>query len=110
MKTDIAKILHSDKLDILQILLRNSGIHLDLLCKARIKDNVFDINFFNVSNITMKVLSSSFEIWGFEIIDHKKDGWLKEMRYEMNDYESDCLHFFCESFEIIPTPSEDIGG
>lgn len=56
--------------------------------------------FQNASLISMVKVSYPFQICGFEIIDKQEDGYQKENRYFVNDYENGTVSFYCESFEI----------
>ena len=39
------------------------------------------------------------QICGFEIRDHRADGWDADQRYEISDFEDGVLHFFCREIE-----------
>ena len=39
------------------------------------------------------------QICGFEIRDHRADGWDADQRYEISDFEDGALHFFCREIE-----------
>ena len=58
-------------------------------------------SFFNVTNLKINNIGKEIIIYGFDIIDHKNDGWLNENRYYVYDYESDSISFYCEDFNII---------
>lgn len=55
------------------------------------------IRFQNVSRLSLV----STEVCGFEIIDHKNDGWSLEERYEISDFEDKRVFFLCESITEI---------
>ena len=57
---------------------------------------------YNVSNIKMNLIHSEFSIEGFEIIDNSSNGWSKEVRYCLNDFESGALKLYFERYEILP--------
>ena len=55
--------------------------------------------FRNVSDFSIKNINREKQITGLEIIDNKKRGFQKEIRYEIKDFEEDEIHLYCE--EII---------
>lgn len=59
-----------------------------------------EIKFQNVTTLSLKEVSGVIYISGFEIIDHKEDGWNVESRFEIHDFENDELHFMCQDFNI----------
>jgi hypothetical protein len=40
------------------------------------------------------------QIGGIEFIDHKKEGWDEQQRYEFIDSENQSVHFFCREYSI----------
>lgn len=54
----------------------------------------------NAVEITLKGLTNAFNVQGFEIIDHKEDGWCNSMRYEINDFETSRIKLFCEKIGV----------
>lgn len=44
---------------------------------------------------------ASNRLLGFRISDMKSDGFEKEMRYFVEDYEDDCIKFYCERYEML---------
>lgn len=54
--------------------------------------------FKNVSSFEVAPVSYPIQIMGFQIRDHVKDGWSKEERYEVLDYEDNIIHFFCSDY------------
>ncbi len=73
-----------------------------LRCSFDVKQNNTSTNvtghFFNVTNIEISSMGSYIPISGFDIIDHKQDGWMPENRFQVYDYEDDSISFYCESF------------
>lgn len=59
-----------------------------------------EIIFKNITNFSLKDVSGIIHISGFEIIDHKEDGWDTESRFEINDFENGDLHFICQDFNV----------
>lgn len=57
--------------------------------------------FQNVSLLNVANASHPFQIGGFEIIDKLSDGYQKDRRYLIKDYEDGTVSFYCESFEIF---------
>jgi len=99
---NIGKIesIQGNKIEILEIVLKNEDNHLELSWKVYFDNVVFVIIFHNVSKFKIGEISIPFEIYGFEIIDHSQDGWEKDFTYEICDFEDGRVKFFCESFEI----------
>lgn len=59
------------------------------------------ILFKNVSNFSIKNVYRDMQITGFEILNHKENGWQKEIKYEVKDYEGDKINLFCEEIIVI---------
>ncbi|MCI8361941.1 MAG: hypothetical protein HFJ41_02110 [Clostridia bacterium] len=59
-----------------------------------------EIKFKNVTNFSLQDSSRIIIISGFEIIDHKEDGWTLENRFEINDFENGNIHFMCQEFKV----------
>ena len=62
------------------------------------------MEFREVSSLSVASLSYPMQIWGFQIVDHKEDGWSAPERYEVRDFEDNLIHFFCRDV-IINTHS-----
>lgn len=56
------------------------------------------IEFKNVKSFFLQDVSGIIRISGFEIIDHKEDGWSPENRFEIHDFENGDIHFTCQEF------------
>ena len=91
--------LQGNKIKILELVLKNEGDQLKLSCKIHCKNEVFRITFYNVSRFKIGEVSIPSEIHGFEIINHSKNAWEKDSKYEVRDFEDDRIHFFCECFD-----------
>lgn len=59
-----------------------------------------EIKFKNVTDFSLQNVSGIINISGFEILDHKEDGWSIENRYEVHDFENGDIHFMCQEFDI----------
>ncbi len=59
--------------------------------------NLMWLRFQNVSRLSL----ASTEVCGFEIINHKKDGWSQEERFEVSDFEDKRVFFLCEKITEI---------
>lgn len=53
-----------------------------------------------VNNISINSISYPMQIGGIEFIDHKKEGWDEQQRYEFIDSENQSVHFFCREYSI----------
>ena len=75
------------------------------LCLIYERNNkIFDINieFKNITNLNLKKIGGLYnQIMGFEIIDKKNDGYEKEQRFMINDYEDGIINFFCSEIKVI---------
>ncbi|MBR5137871.1 MAG: hypothetical protein IKV30_07655 [Clostridia bacterium] len=58
------------------------------------------MRFYNVSNFKMGYFTYPMVIDSMEIFDHKEDGWSKEQRFEIRDYEEGSLGFCCENYKL----------
>ena len=95
-----AVIFQGNKIEILEMGLKNVDNRLELLWKIFFENEFFEITFSNVSRFRIGKVSTPLEIHGFEIINHSQDGWEKDSTYEIRDFEDDRVNFFCESFKI----------
>ena len=95
-----AEIFQGNKIEILEMVLKNVDNRLELSWKIYFENAVYWITFFNVSRFRIGEVSTPLEIHGFEMIDHSQNGWEKDSAYEVRDFEEDCVHFFCEYFKI----------
>jgi len=89
---------NGEKIEILEISLKNVEDQLELVCKIYFENLIFRITFYNVSRFRIGEFSIPLEVHGFEIINHSQNGWEKDSSYEIRDFEDDRVHFFCESF------------
>ena len=99
---DIGKAVffQGNKIEILEMILKNVGNQLELSWKIHFGNTVHRILFCNVSRFRVVDMSTPLEVYGFEIIDHSQDGWEKDSTYEIRDFEDDRVNFFCEYFEM----------
>ena len=57
------------------------------------------LRFLSISDVTLRFPAIPLQICGFEIRDHRADGWDADQRYEISDFEDGALHFFCRKIE-----------
>ena len=95
-----AEIFQGNKIEILEMFLKNVDNQLDLSWKIYFENAVYRITFFNVSRFRIGEVSMPLEIHGFEIISHSQNGWEKDSTYEIRDFEDDRVNFFCEYFKM----------
>lgn len=95
-----AEIFQGNKIEILEMILKNSDDQLELSWKIFFENAIFRITFYNVSRFRIGELSMPLEVHGFEIINHSKNGWEKDSTYEICDFEDDRVNFFCECFKM----------
>lgn len=103
MSTEKIKNLLGDRVEILEMTIKNVDNQLQLLLKTQHAEDVLLMSFYNVSRFKMGEISTPLEIQGFEIVDHSIDGWAKDSIYEIRDFEDDNIKFFCESFKVERT-------
>lgn len=60
----------------------------------------YKLKFSNISSFFIKPFSGLLFVDGFEINDHKEDGWASSIRYEICDFEESIIGFFCEQIDI----------
>lgn len=94
------KFFQGNEIEILEMLLKNVDKQLELSWKIYFENVIYRITFYNVSRFKVRELSSPLVVQGFEIIDHSQNGWEKDSKYEIRDFEDDSINFFCESLEI----------
>lgn len=92
--------LQGKKIRILELLLKQTEEQLALRLQVSCENITYEICFFNVSCLHIWQLSMPAEIHGFELIDHRKDGWGRHAFYEIHDFEEDLIHFYCEEYRI----------
>lgn len=94
------KVFQGNKIEILEMSLKNVDDKLELLWEVYFENKIFSITFYNVSRLMIKAFSAPLEVHGFEIINHSKNGWETDSKYEIRDFEDDSINFFCEHFKI----------
>ena len=100
MKIGQIEVFKGEKIEILEMRLKNVEDQLELAWKIYFENSIFRITFYNVSRFRVGELSVPLEVHGFEIINHSQNGWEKDSTYEIHDFEDDRIHFFCESFTM----------
>ena len=100
MNMEKVEIFQGNKIEILEMVLKNENGKLDLSWEICFENAVFRIVFYNVSRFGFGGLSAPLEVHGFEIINHSQNGWGKDSTYEIRDFEDDRINFFCESFKM----------
>lgn len=100
MNMEKAEIFQGNKIEILEMILKNAENQLELSWKIYFENAIFRITFSNVSRFRIGEVSMPLEIHGFEIINHAQDGWEKDSTYEVRDFEDDRVNFFCEYFKM----------
>ena len=100
MKIDQPEVFQGNKIEILEMILRNVNNQLELSWKIYIKNGISKITFYNVSRFRVGEFSSPLEVHGFEIINLSQNGWEKDSTYQIRDFEDDRVSFFCECFKI----------
>lgn len=99
MNVEKIEIIQGNKIEILEMILKNVNNQLELSWKTYFENAVFWITFSNVSRFRIGELSTPLEIHGFEIINHFQNGWEKDSKYEIRDFEDDRVNFFCENIK-----------
>ena len=82
------------------MLLKNVDNQLVLSWKIHFENTFFRMTFYNVSRFRVGELSIPLEVNGFEIIDYSQNGWEKDSKYEIRDFEDDRINFFCEYLKM----------
>lgn len=100
MNIEKAEIFQGNRIEILEMLLKNVDDQIELSWKICFENAVFWMTFSNVSRFRIGEVSMPLEICGFQIINHSSNGWEKDSRYEIGDFEDDRVHFFCEDFKM----------
>lgn len=95
-----AEIYQGNKIEILEMVLKNVDNQLELSWKIYFENTVRWMTFSNVSRFRIGEVSIPLEIRGFEMISHFQNGWEKDSTYEVRDFEDDRVNFFCECFKI----------
>lgn len=94
----------AELIKVLKMTLKQTDSRLVLYLKICSENKIFQMTFFNVSRFRIGEISIPLQIQGFEIINHSKNGWEKDLTYEIRDFEDDYIHFFCEYFKIDEQP------
>lgn len=69
------EVFQGDKIEILEMILKNVDNQLELSWKIYFKNAIFKIMFYNVSRFRVGEFSVPLEVHGFEIINHSQNGW-----------------------------------
>ena len=101
MNIEQINILQGNKIEILEMILKNVDNQLELSWDVYLNNAIFKMTFKNVSRFNISDFSLPLEIYGFEIVNHSQNGWEKDSAYEINDFEDGYINFFCESFNIM---------
>ena len=65
-------------------------------------DYKITVKFSSVINLSLNRIGGEYnQILGFEIIDKSNDGWDKNQRFLVNDYEDGIISFICKDIEIL---------
>lgn len=94
------EVFQGDKIEILEMVLKNIDHQLELSWKIGFKKSILKMTFYHVSRFRIGEFSVPLEVHGFEIISHFQNGWEKDSTYEIRDFEDDRLNFFCKCFKI----------
>ncbi len=94
------EFFEGNKIEILEMSLKNSNNQLELFWKIYFNNTVFITSFYNVSRFRIEELSLPLELQGLEIIKHLQNGWEQDLKYEIRDFENDQVGFFCEYYKI----------
>ena len=95
------EFLQGKRIEISEMILSSKENRLELTWKINVCDKRSTLLFHNVSCFSINSVSVPFEIEGFEVIDHLQEGWQKDSRYEVHDYEDGKVRFFCERVELF---------
>lgn len=97
---DIMSVFEGRELAIQEfMILRDNGM-LNLTIKGYINGLAVTMRFFNVSRLSLENISFPAEVQGFVIISNDNNGWDRDSRYSIRDYENGSISFMCEAFEI----------
>ena len=88
------------QLDSIHIFTQTHQLNIRFVCTDSQKHQ-YALDFKNVHTIDIRSLSFPMIVSGFEIIDHKQDGWDSESRFEILDYEDNVIHFTCENVAVL---------
>lgn len=65
-------------------------------------DYKITVKFSSVINLRLNRIGGEYnQILGLEIIDKSNDGWDKNQRFLVNDYEDGIISFICKEIEIL---------
>ena len=100
MNTSQIEVFQGNKIEVVEMTLKNVDNHLELSWRIYFKDIFYRITFYNVSRFRVGEWSAPLEVHGFEIINHSQNSWEKDSIYEICDFEDNCVNFFCEYFKM----------
>lgn len=81
------------------ILLQDNGM-LNLTIKGATNGFAVIMRFYNVSRMYIENISIPVIIQGFVIISNNDNGWDRDSKYSIRDYEDGSISFMCEEFEV----------
>ena len=79
-----------------------SFLEISFLLDNGVDRSPLKLKFTEVTNLNLKGFGYSYnQIVGFDIVDTKDRGWVKEMRYHVTDYENSRIDFYCAEITVI---------
>ena len=92
--------IQGNTIELSEISLVKEGNQLKLMWKFCCNNKNITMTFYNVSRLRMNNISAPLQVQGFEIVEHSREGWDNDSKYEIRDFEDDSVNFFCEYFNI----------
>ena len=78
MNTSQIEVFQGNKIEVVEMTLKNVDNHLELSWRIYFKDIFYRITFYNVSRFRVGEWSAPLEVHGFEIINHSQNSWEKD--------------------------------
>ena len=72
--------------------------------RFQIENDIYEllIKFSSVVDLNLRRIGGEHnQICGFEISDKSKDGWEKNQRFFVDDYEDGVISFYCKDIEVL---------
>ncbi|WHT38274.1 hypothetical protein QNH98_14655 [Myroides sp. mNGS23_01] len=67
---------------------------------------VVEVQFLNCTQLKLNVEGDILQpAFGFDILDVSAKGW-ENINFQIEEYENDCIGFYCEAIEVLPVFSK----
>ena len=99
--------IQGKQIEIRKMVIERVDNQLEMSWTIYVDNEIYNVVFHNISGMKIEKMSSPLEIQGCEMITHVHNGWDKGVKYEIRDFENDCINFFCEELNFSVEEKND---